>query len=876
MLRHAPSLLMALTLAACGGGGGDDAASADHAEADPAADVPAAKAPQRARSQGLATAAADVPAAKASQRAGSQGLATAAADALPEPTPDADVVGMWTPLADWPFLAVHASVLPNGKVLTYGTQSNDSDQTALFFDEWDPEQGLTEAAHVQVPSPTEVDSFCSASVLGPDGMLLIVGGNTHWQTSQWDPARRELLIRASQMHQPRWYGTLVTLPDQRVLVVGGKSYKVDPVQYADTPEVFSPSEGWRPLTGASSPTAFGETDHRWWYPHAYVAPDGRVFGVSNDQMWRLDPRGEGKLEMLGPTGHRLGVSGSSVMYRPGKVLLLGGGETYFDRTPATRQATIVDLTGETPTVTAAALQTRGRNYGTSLMLPTGDVLVTGGTGFGNSARGSVRPPEMWNPDTNTWRTLAPAAETRLYHSNALLLPSGAVLDTSGGAPGPVFAKNAQIYYPPYFFRKNSEGVVEWASRPAIEYVTRRFTYDRDLNAVLKLADGRRIGSVALISVGSMTHSHGTDLRYMPVPFRQSGRRLQLQLGGMTPTNLPPGHYQLHVVDARGVPSPAAIVEFRPDGSRLAAAGRASQSRTERREQSADVAVDGTFETASRIEGREPWWRLDFREPRALAGIGLFEGDEDCGDDGPCPSLFEGVTVTVLDERGEPVWRSETVSGEAPAVLGRLQFDLTRQDGNAVIGRSIVVQAGAGKAGAAHWPWPWPGRDHDRPALRLAEVQVEGGPLNLALKRPAKQSATAHDAAAALAVDGRLDATWKSGRVTLTPNSPQPWWEVDLESVQKLKQVRLWNRVDPCCKDTLADFEVLVSDHPFGEGPLEVERQRPGVRSYHVVSLEGRRALELPLDPGQTGRYLRVWLRGSGALSLAEVQVMGAR
>ena len=46
---------------------------------------------------------------------------------------------------------------------------------------------------------------------------------------------------------------------------------------------------------------------------------------------------------------------------------------------------------------------------------------------------------------------------RLYHSTSLLLPDGSVLTAGGGAPGPVTNLNAEIYYPPYLFKKDGSG-----------------------------------------------------------------------------------------------------------------------------------------------------------------------------------------------------------------------------------------------------------------------------------------------------------------------------------------------------------------------------------------------------------------------------------
>src|SRR2546428_9533989 len=68
------------------------------------------------------------------------------------------------------------------------------------------------------------------------------------------------------------------------------------------------------------------------------------------------------------------------------------------------------------------------------LLPTGDVLVTGGTadtGFSNPA-GAVYDAELWTPATGRWTTLARHAVIRIYHQTTILLPDGHVLNTGNG------------------------------------------------------------------------------------------------------------------------------------------------------------------------------------------------------------------------------------------------------------------------------------------------------------------------------------------------------------------------------------------------------------------------------------------------------------
>ena len=134
---------------------------------------------------------------------------------------------------------------------------------------------------------------------------------------------------------------------------------------------------------------------------------------------------------------------------------------------------MIDINGATPQVSATSPMAFGRRQFNLTLLADGSVLATGGNSTGASLidmNGGVYNAERWNPATGQWTTLAAQAVTRQYHSTALLLPDGRVLSSGGGICGtcdPVgyLAKNAQIFTPPYLFKKDGSG--QLAPRPAI-------------------------------------------------------------------------------------------------------------------------------------------------------------------------------------------------------------------------------------------------------------------------------------------------------------------------------------------------------------------------------------------------------------------------
>ena len=50
-----------------------------------------------------------------------------------------------------------------------------------------------------------------------------------------------------------------------------------------------------------------------------------------------------------------------------------------------------------------------------------------------------------------------------------------------------------------------------------------------------------------------------------------------------------------------------------------------------------------------------------------------------------------------------------------------------------------------------------------------------------------------------AVDGNLDAKWKSRSCTHTKNAANPWLVIDLQEIYKVTHVKIKNRWDCCSK-----------------------------------------------------------------------------
>lgn len=494
---------------------------------------------------------------------------------------DAPARGMWSGVGAWPMVGLHQAVLPDGKVLTWGTTPDGKAQNGRYFDLWDPNRGLFDAAaHQLTYDPSRQDSFCAPSVYLSDGRLMITGGNGNVSSQLYTPSTNSY-ARGANVADSRWYATMVTLPDGRPIMLGGinpytEGQWADPGQAVArglssmTPEVLE-NGAWRSLFGAQSRTAFGPDFLRASLPKAWVAPDGRVFGIGTEQMYYVDPNangGNGALTLAGTyktppnpnvtndTAPNVGPTMSGVMYAPGKVLTAGGNAYHNgSRYPASRKATSIDLNGGGAVLTELPPMNFPRNFANLIALPDGRVLATGGeTAANNDPALGVYAAEQWDPNLNRWSTLASAAVFRGYHSQTALLTNGAVLSTGGGNPGPVQLKG-EVFYPPYLFR-TVNGSAQLAPRPQMVGIS-GLSHANGATLQLDMASDAPIAQLVLIGLSSGTHSFNNGQRRIPLSFVQADIRVSASLPGNTLA--PPGYYQVIAVDNAGVPSRGTII-----------------------------------------------------------------------------------------------------------------------------------------------------------------------------------------------------------------------------------------------------------------------------------------------------------------------------
>ena len=269
-------------------------------------------------------------------------------------------------------------------------------------------------------------SFHSATLL-QDGRVLVAGGRGFGvldSAELYDPATGTWSL-TGRMSMPRVGHTATLLSDGRVLVAGGDTSEA-PATFGrtGTAELYDPSTGlWQP-TGSMTAVRSGHS--------ATLLQDGRVLVAGGFNSNTL-----GSAELYDPITNTWSATGtlnvsrywhSATLLQDGRVLVARGTND-GDLTSTLSSAELYDpLSGEWSLV--ADDPGWGSVSHTATLLPDGKVLVTGGNTGGIGGDGVLAVSEQFDPATETWTRGGDLLAPRYGHT-ATLLPSGDVL-VSGG------------------------------------------------------------------------------------------------------------------------------------------------------------------------------------------------------------------------------------------------------------------------------------------------------------------------------------------------------------------------------------------------------------------------------------------------------------
>ncbi|MFJ8155652.1 galactose oxidase-like domain-containing protein [Streptomyces sp. NPDC094468] len=375
---------------------------------------------------------------------------------------------------------------------------------------------------------------------------------------EFDPVA-ERYIKVDPMNEARWYPTLTTLSDGKVLGVSG----LDDIGQL----VPGKNEVFDPATKTWTYTAHRRQFPT--YPALFLLQDGRLFysgsnagygpaDVGRDPgIWDVGTNRFTKLAGLGDPD-RMETSGT-VLLPPAqdeKYLVVGGGGV-GESALSSKRTRLIDLKAAGPRFVDGPRLERGTRYPQISVLPDDSVLVSGGSedyrGRGDS---DILQARLYDPAANSFRRVADPLVGRNYHSGSILLPDGRVMffgsnplfaDRADTRPG-VFEQRIEIYTPPYLYR---------GPRPSLSGGPR--TVARGGTGTFTSRDASAVRKVRLIRPSATTHVTDVDQRSVALDFTTSGDRLTVTV----PENrnlVPSGWYMVFAVDGRGTPSTARWVK----------------------------------------------------------------------------------------------------------------------------------------------------------------------------------------------------------------------------------------------------------------------------------------------------------------------------
>jgi hypothetical protein len=497
-----------------------------------------------------------------------------------------------------PDYAIHAALLPTGKVILWGYPATPPGGRRPNLGNawlWDPAAGFGTNSFKQVAPPDASPIYCSGESLLANGNLFIAGGNLGDiqdskglnTTFTFDPFT-ETWHRQGYLRHGRWYPGQVVLPDGRVAILGGytergSSQNNTQLEVWPRRDLAPPNDANRSAEALPAERISSGDRSTALYPHLFLTPAGKVLlaGPGNADSALLDPRTFTWRDIGGLPGG-LDRIGSNAVLLPGdaRVLEIGGYDypTFLKKKVArARTPTVSVATDGRRGWRKASHQSVGRAYGNTVLLPDKTMVTIGGgagratdamdgTSWTNGDDPALKTVELYDPRTGKWRVGPSERRFRTYHSIALLLPDGSVLSAGDdlhedrARPDDTWIGSAEIYRPPYLFK---------GARPTIAAAPAAVT-ERQAFAV-STPDEESIDHAVLMAPSATTH--GADMTQRYVRLRITGRAggRGVTLAGPANSNVvPPGYYMLFLINAHNVPSVARWVRVLPQARRLSA------------------------------------------------------------------------------------------------------------------------------------------------------------------------------------------------------------------------------------------------------------------------------------------------------------------
>ncbi|MFV0127716.1 galactose oxidase-like domain-containing protein [Streptomyces sp. HMX112] len=372
---------------------------------------------------------------------------------------------------------------------------------------------------------------------------------------EFDPVA-ERYVPVAPMKDARWYPTLVTLQDGRVLAVSGLN-DVGDVVPGDN-EIYDPgTRKW-----SKGPFRYFPT-----YPALFLTQGGRLFYTGSNAGY--GPAEKGRMpglwdltrntfqEFRGIADPDQLETSASLLLPPAqdqRLMVLGGGGVGESELSTGRTA-LIDLKEPVPAFRKGPSLPQGTRYLSGVLLPDDSVFTTGGSRqYRGRDASDILKAQFYDPRANALRPAAEPTVGRNYHSEALLLPDGRVA-TFGSDPlfGDKdntrlgrFEQRVEVFTPPYLHGAGRP-------RPVLGQGPREL--DQNGRATFRTRDAARIEKARLMRPSAVTHTTDVEQRSIALGLTRGADTVTVE-APLDRTLVPPGWYMLFVVDRDGRPSEA--------------------------------------------------------------------------------------------------------------------------------------------------------------------------------------------------------------------------------------------------------------------------------------------------------------------------------
>ncbi|MGA5115842.1 galactose oxidase-like domain-containing protein [Streptomyces pseudogriseolus] len=376
---------------------------------------------------------------------------------------------------------------------------------------------------------------------------------------EFDPVA-EKYIKVDPMKEARWYPTLTTLSDGKILSVSGLDDIGQLVPGKN--EIYDPeTKEWEYTDKVRQfPT----------YPALFLMQNGKIFysgsnaGYGPDDVGRdpgvWDVKTNKFKKVPGLSDPDLMETSNTVLLPPAQdetYMVIGGGGV-GESQKSSEKTRIVDLKADDPAFVDGPSLDKGTRYPQASILPNDEVLISGGSqdyrGRGDS---NILEARIYDTEKNELRRVADPLVGRNYHSGSILLPDGRVMffgsdslyaDKANTKPGE-FEQRIEIYTPPYLYGDDEQPDLSGGPQ----------TIKRGGSGTFTSRDAASVKKVRLIRPSATTHVTDVDQRSIALDFTTDGDKVTVTV----PKNrnlVQSGWYMLFVTDANGTPSKAQWVQ----------------------------------------------------------------------------------------------------------------------------------------------------------------------------------------------------------------------------------------------------------------------------------------------------------------------------